>query len=111
MNAHRSPAVTNLVVPLSDNLRDINVEVTLEIPEDLALHFARDANGLSRAALEALTLEGLRSGKLTTAQGRRMLGIRSRYEMDGFLKEHRLFLLDTVEAVIRDTDTALTFME
>jgi hypothetical protein len=47
---------------------------------------------LARAALEAVALEGVRSGKLTVSQARRLLGIESRYEMDGFLKAHGVFL-------------------
>lgn len=62
------------------------MQVTLEVPEDLARLLEKDADSLSRAALEALALEGVRSGRLTAVQARRLLGIRSRYEMDGFLK-------------------------
>lgn len=87
------------------------MEITLDVPEDLAQYFAPDASGLSRAALEALALEGLRSEKLTTAQARRLLGFKSRYEMDGFLKAHELFLPSTLDDIRRDADTALTFME
>ncbi len=85
------------------------MQLTLEIPEDLAQRFAADASGLSRAALEALALEGVRSGKLTTAQARRLLGIQSRYEMDGFLKAHGVLLSVTIEDVRRDSETALAF--
>jgi hypothetical protein len=85
------------------------MQVTLELPQDLARRFAADASGLSRAALEALALEGVRSGKLTTAQARRLLGIRSRYEMDGFLKAHGVLLSVTIDDVRRDTQTALAF--
>ena len=85
------------------------MQVTLERPQDLARRFAADASGLSRAALEALALEGVRSGKLTTAQARRLLGIRSRYEMDGFLKAHGVLLSVTIDDVRRDTQTALAF--
>jgi len=85
------------------------MQVTLELPQDLARRFAADASGLSRAALEALALEGVRSGKLTTAQARRLLGIRSRYEMDGFLKAHGVLLSLTIDAVRRDSQTALAF--
>ena len=85
------------------------MQVTLELPQDLARRFATDASGLSRAALEALALEGVRSGKLTTAQARRLLGIRSRYEMDGFLKAHGVLLSLTIDAVRRDSQTALAF--
>jgi len=85
------------------------MQVTLELPQDLARRFAADASGLSRAALEALALEGVRSGKLTTAQARRLLGIRSRYEMDGFLKAHGVLLSLTIDAVRRDSQTARAF--
>lgn len=82
------------------------MEVTLELPEELARLLGENAGGLRRAALEALTLEGLRSGKLTVSQARRLLGITSRYEMDGFLKSHGIFLPLSIEDVERDADKA-----
>jgi hypothetical protein len=85
------------------------MQVTLELPEDLARRLAADASGLSRAALEALALEGVRSGKLTVAQARRLLGIRSRYEMDGLLKAHGVMLSATIDDIRRDSETALAF--
>jgi hypothetical protein len=45
-----------------------------------------------RAALEAIALETYRKGKLTTSQLRRLLGFKSSYELDGFLKEHEVCL-------------------
>lgn len=36
-----------------------------------------------------------------------MLGIASRYEMDGFLKVHAVFLPMTMEDVVADTNTAI----
>ena len=87
------------------------MQVTLEIPEDLARRLAADPSGLPRAALEALALEGVRSGRLTTAQARRLLGIQFRYEMDGFLKAHGLLLDLTIEDVRRDGETAVAFSE
>ncbi|MBI3681182.1 MAG: UPF0175 family protein [Acidobacteria bacterium] len=85
------------------------MQVTLELPEDLVQRLAVDTNGLSRVVLEALALEGVRSGKFTTAQARRLLGIKSRYEMDGFLKAHGVLLSATLEDVRRDSETALAF--
>jgi hypothetical protein len=70
---------------------------------------SRTVPPLSRAALEALALEGVRSGKLSVAQARRMLGISSRYEMEGFLKAHEVFLPLTIDDVERDAETALSF--
>ena len=87
---------------------EATMDVHLEIPEEVARQLASDANGLARAALEAIALEGVRSGKLTVAQARRLLGIQSRYEMDGFLKAHGVFLDLTLEDVRRDSEAALT---
>ena len=82
------------------------MHVTLEIPEDLGRRLATDPGALPRAALEGLALEGVRTGKLTISQARRLVGIRSRYEMDGFLKAHGVLLELTIEDVRRDSDVA-----
>ena len=87
------------------------MQVTLQVPEDLARLLGESSAGLSRAAMEGLALEGLRGGKITVAQARRLLGIGSRYEMDGFLKSHGVLLPLTVEDVERDADTAEQFRE
>jgi hypothetical protein len=84
------------------------MDVHFEIPEEFARQLAPDAKTLSRAALEALVAEGVRSSKLTTFQARTVLGIRSRHEMDGFLKAHGVFLDLTLDDVRKDSDTALT---
>ena len=83
------------------------MDVHLEIPEELARRLASDANGVARAALEAIAVESVRSQKLTVSQARRLLGIQSRYEMDGFLKAHGIFLELTLDDVRRDSDAAL----
>jgi hypothetical protein len=85
------------------------MQVSLEIPEDLGRRIAADASQLTRAALEALALEAIRAGKLTVPQARRLLGIASRYEMDGFLKAHGVFLELTLEGVRRDSEVARAF--
>ena len=83
-----------------------SIQVTLEIPEDLSGKFGSDPEGLSRAALEGLAIEGLRTEKLTVAQARRLLGLGSRYDMDGFLKAHNLLLDLTMEDVRNDSIVA-----
>ena len=85
------------------------MQLTLELPEDLARLLGENSDGLSRAALEALALEGLRAGKITVTQARRLLGIASRYEMDGFLKSHGMMLPLAVGDVERDAETAIRF--
>lgn len=83
------------------------MDVHLEVPEEFARHLAADPKGLARVALEVLTAEGVRSGKLTAFQARSLLGIQSQYEIDGFLKAHGVFLDLTLEDVQKDTDAAL----
>jgi hypothetical protein len=85
------------------------MQVNLDVPEDVAQRFAGEPGGITRAALEALAIEGVRSGRLTTHQARQMLGIPSRYEMDGFLKAHGVLLPVTLEEVVRDCETAMAF--
>ena len=82
------------------------MQVHLEVPEDVAQQFAAEPGGVTRAALEALAIEGVRAGKLTEHQARQMLAIPSRYEMDGFLKAHGVLLPITLEDVLRDSETA-----
>ncbi len=85
------------------------MQLTLELPEDLARLLGENSTGLGRAALEALALEGLRGGKISVAQARRLLGIASRYEMDGFLKSNGILLPLAVGDVERDAETAIRF--
>jgi len=82
------------------------MQVILEIPDDLGRRIATDLAELSRAALEGLALEGVRSGRLTVSEARRLLRIPSRYEMDGLLKAHGVLLELTVDDVRRDSDVA-----
>lgn len=85
------------------------MQAIIEIIEDLARQLAATPDELSRLALEALALEGVRSAKLTVSQARRMLNIRSRYEMDGFLKAHGVLLPLSHADVRRDGETAIAF--
>ena len=83
------------------------MQVHLDIPEDVARRFDAEPGGITRVALEALAIEGVRSGKLTTH--RHMLGIQSRYQMLGFLKAPGVLLSITMEGVVRDRETAAAF--
>ncbi len=67
------------------------MRVVLEIPDEMAQWFASKGQDLSRAALEALAIEGYRSGSLSPLQTRLLLGFETRYEFDGFLKEHQVW--------------------
>jgi hypothetical protein len=66
--------------------------LTLDLPEELLAALGEEGRDLPRAALEAIALEAYRERRLTTAQLRRLLGFDSRYELDGFLKKHEVWL-------------------
>jgi hypothetical protein len=85
------------------------MQIRLDLPNEFALHFGPDAESRSRAALEALALEGVRSGTLSTAQARRLLGFRTWNQLDAFLKAHGVDLPMNLEQVRGDTDAALAF--
>jgi hypothetical protein len=105
---HGSQLVLPTPYPEVDNATDV-MQVHLEIPEDLAKQLAPEPGDLTRTAIEAVALEGVRSGKLTVAQACRLLGLPSRYDMDGFLKAHGVFLDLTLDDVRRDSDAAVAF--
>jgi len=60
------------------------MEITVKLPDDLAQHADP-----GREALEALVIEGYRSGALSHYQASQMLGM-SRIALDGFLKERNI---------------------
>jgi len=62
------------------------MQITVQLPDDLAQH-----PNPAREALEALAIEGYRSGALTAYQTRLLLGFETGSELDGFLKEHGIW--------------------
>lgn len=66
------------------------MQVTVEIPDDMAQRLSPAGQDPARTTLEALAIEGFRSGALTSSQTRRLLGFETRYELDGFLKAHKV---------------------
>ena len=68
------------------------MQVTIELPEDIGQQLAREWKDLPRAALEAVALEAYRTKKLSGEQLCRLLGFESRYDLDGFLKQHAVWL-------------------
>ncbi len=81
------------------------MNVTIPIPDDLAQRLGAAGADLSRRALEGFALEEYKAGRITKAELRRWLGIETRYDLDGFLKEHGVFINATVEDLRRDVET------
>lgn len=82
------------------------MQITLELPQDVADVLQAKWGDLPRAALESLALESYRAGALTHSQLRRLLGFESRDDADGFLKQHQVYLEYTIEDLERDTENS-----
>jgi hypothetical protein len=67
------------------------MELTVQIPDDLARRMSASGADLSRRALEALALEEFKGGRITKPELRRLLGFGTRYQLDGFLKAHEVY--------------------
>jgi hypothetical protein len=67
------------------------MQITLELPEDIAQGLESKWKDLPRAALEGLALEAYRSKVLGPAQLRRLLGFETRMQVDAFLKAHEVY--------------------
>ena len=80
------------------------MQITLELPEDIAQGLESKWKDLPRAALESLALEAYRSRALTAAQLRRLLGFETRMQVDDFLKQHDVYDF-TTEDFEQDRET------
>lgn len=67
------------------------MQVAIELPEDIAEGLRAKWKDLPRHTLEALALEGYRSGALTESQVRRVLGFKTRMEANSFLRDHGIY--------------------
>jgi hypothetical protein len=73
------------------------------LPDGIAQ--ALNIGDLSRTALEALALEGYRSGRLGGGQVQKLLGFSTPMQVHAFLKEHGVYLNYTIEDLEKDSAT------
>lgn len=78
------------------------MNVAIGIPDDVGMALATQAGGISRAVLEAVAVESYRSVVITTAQVQQMLGLRSRWDTDSFLRRAEAFIDYTMDDLERD---------
>ena len=82
------------------------MQVTIDLPDDIAEALQNgEQGGIPRRVLEAIAIDGYRSGELTRAQVRRILGFEHRLDVDAFLKEHDVPLNYTQEDLEEDRET------
>lgn len=78
------------------------MNLTVEIPDDLAQRLGIEAGDLSRRALEALAAEEYRQGRLHKPDLRRLLGFATSDQIDTFLKAHEVWIDYTAEDLERE---------
>ena len=81
------------------------MELTVHIPDDIAARLCGAASESLSRALEGFGLEEYKAGRITKAELRRLLGFETRYELDGFLKAHDVWMNYTVEDLRREVAT------
>ena len=82
------------------------MNITVEIPDEIASRLIADGGDLSRRALEALALEEYKRGHLTETELQKLPGFSTRYRLDGFLKANGVLIDDfTIEDLHRDVET------
>lgn len=80
------------------------MQITLDLPNEVAESLARNRPDLSQALLESIAIEGCRSGALTVGQAAELLGT-SHNEVDGILKRAGVYLDYTFEDLNADRES------
>lgn len=79
------------------------MQITLTIPDTIAEQLG--TNGIAaRKILELAAVQGYESGEFTSPQIQEMLGI-DRFELDGLLKAHGIFLEYSPEELAEEVET------
>jgi hypothetical protein len=78
------------------------MNVTVEIPGDIARRLSAGGGDLPRRVLEALLAEEYKPDRITKPELQKLLGIETSYELDGFLKGHDVWIEYTREDAERE---------
>ncbi|MGB8701722.1 MAG: UPF0175 family protein [Thermosynechococcaceae cyanobacterium] len=81
------------------------MQITIEIPDELACQLQVDRSDLSRYILENLVVEAYKSERITSAEVGRILSLPSRFAVDDFLKTHEAYLHYTESDLEQDIET------
>lgn len=66
------------------------MKVTVDLPEDVSAALRARWHDVPRRSLEAIAVEGYRTGALTEPQVRRLLQLETRIQVHALLKEHQV---------------------
>jgi hypothetical protein len=87
------------------------MQVAIELPEDIAEDLRVKWKDLPRHALEAVALEGYRSGALTESQVRRVLGFQTRQEVNSFLRDRGVYYSYAPSGIDQEIETNERLLE
>jgi hypothetical protein len=82
------------------------VQVTIELPSDVAEQLQQKWGDVSRHILETVAVEAYRAGQLTTAQVRDMLGYDTPMELDALLQRTSVYRNPSEDELDRDFDVS-----
>src|SRR5580658_9889888 len=80
------------------------MQVTVDLPDEVARRLAEKQPDLTRAVLEAIAIEAVRDQVISTGKAAEMLGV-SRNTMDGILKNAQVYLEYSLDDLERDRET------
>ena len=92
------------------------MQITVTVPDELVAPLLPAGQDPASAALETLAIAAYRQRRLTGYQLRSLLGVPSRYELDGILKKHRVekYTAEDFEhdlATLRETEEKTDHLE
>jgi hypothetical protein len=92
------------------------LRITVTVPDELVAHLLPAGQDPASADLEALAIAVYRQRRPTGYQFRSLLGVPSRYELDGILKKHRVekYTAEDFEhdlATLRETEEKTDHLE
>ena len=85
------------------------MEITVNIPDDMATQLLHDMQEPGRALLESAAAEAYREGRITDYELRTLLGL-TQYDLDGFLKARGILIEYTSEQLDEDMEFQRAFV-
>lgn len=80
----------------------LTVQITIDIPDDLAGQYLPSGKDAARAVMEDALVQAYREDRISGRQLMEALGIPTRYELDGFLKARQVWIEYTPEELDRE---------
>lgn len=81
------------------------MQITIEIPDDIAQRLTQQVDNLPRRALESVVIEAYRAELITSAEVGRILELDSRWDVDAFLKQADAYLPYTESDLEQERET------